>query len=1232
MASNKMMIKELEALRVRLKSESKNEQGRRQIICSDEALQQIIELKPKKLSDFKGVPGVGPTFIEKYGEEFLKVISYYDESSADLNITMEPQVEETLRELEKKLVSLNRRNRLLYLPKLTNKYAFDLFESTGSRAISLIFGNDKFIDIDTVKHKRIIHLLRETNKDMRDKGQNDLYIGYPFVIGRLAGENFDVRAPLVLFPVSEERTSTNVRISLDESRDVLYNNTLILANQKFSGLSRPLPTDSLDQFLEQSFLESVLSFYEENDLKIQNRGETIGGFKEYKAEEFPSYLCGELFVEPVIILGKFSVCSNSIQIDFEKLLEEKKMNALLTDLLNPSQNTDFYSDKYVGESEVLIKDRPLVISEKKINYINDLDSSQENVLAAIDKLDKLVVQGPPGTGKSQTISSLIADFVSRDQNVLMVSEKRTALDVVYSRLGHLSQFALLIDDVGDKEGFYNQLSSLISASKPTQPDEYEMELLAAEIDSLIARLEAITQAMYTVGDFGVAPYKLYQRNQRIDLSDQGKVEQLTKFEECICPDLLGIKYQPLSKLHEDFQNQHFSTQLDRYRNIEKTFPWLEKTKSNLSDYEARRFLEDLKKLKMDIQEWQNRNFISKFLTKNSLIGKSFIDCFNMEPKLVRDLIIQEIDDIIEGFSNYVSYQELKTLYDKLTPDERVYLDSLIKAKEYSDGSLIKANDVLYNHLLYKHISYFEQNHRNIFQEISDFESIFRKISQLINQKKEYTRRLLSNRLAKGAYSLNTTKRRGEIQRVLDSRRKWSVNKFIHKFDFELFNSVKIWLMTPEAVSEIIPMQSGIFDLVIFDEASQMYVEKGIPAIHRAKKVVIAGDHKQLRPSSLGSGRISTDEDDLEEAEELPAALEEESLLDLARFKYDDIMLNFHYRSKYEELIAFSNYAFYKGRLYVSPNFSVADKPPIEVHQMEEAMWINRTNRAEGLYVVKLLKQFFEERAGEETVGIITFNSSQRDLIEDLIDEACAVNPSFSAAVLVEQSRKKNGEDIGLFVKNIESVQGDERDVIIFSVGYAKNENGRLVRNFGWLNQKGGENRLNVAISRAREKIHIVTSFHPKELQVEDAKNDGPRLLKKYLEYAYAVSSGDSNGAKMILQSLGDQAAAETQSFDSHFENLVYDALTSQGLEVATQVGIGGYRIDLAIKQGGEYVLGIECDGRLYHSSKTARERDYHRQKYLESRGWRIHRIWSSNWWKDPNREVQKIMNVVKGMT
>ena len=1241
---NLKMYDELERLRAKLKERGKRTQGRVPVVCGDEALHQMVELRPKKLSDFEGVAGVGKTFIDNYGELFLKVIHKYDETLNEKTVDLNATAVQTLKELEKKLVNINKRNHLLYLARTVNKYAVDLYR-TDIDPLKIAFGSEPVVVSDITsfepynspdeqlkQHKRYIQLLREINKDLRDKGQNDLYIGYPFAKGRLPGENFDVRAPLALFPIVADVTQTKITLQLDDKRDALYNNTLILAYYKFNNITKSLPSDVIEDVSAQGFIDSLVSFYRDSGINIQVKDTPLCRLTEYYSGQFPKYRPGEIYLEPCMVLGKFPIRSSSIQKDFDEILDKNEINVLLNDLLLGVNDIDYYSDAYAGEEEVKINDRPLEISEHDLTYINDLNSSQETVLSAMEVLDELVVQGPPGTGKSQTITSLIADFVSKDKTVLMVSEKKTALDVVYSRLGSLSTYALLIDDVGNKDDFYKQLSRMINFGQREFVDGAEADSLSDEIDSYVKELEILAETLYAPSEFGVEPYKLYLECKRIDFTDKAQLEKAKAIDQLMDQSLTGLTYGTITRIHHLFSDAYISENISQFLSFAASYPWLALVRGNLSEFDVLRFEETLDKLKATIETWRQKNFILRFFTKCSVMAEirsALSAFFNENTKELQRLMQTGIDEVIAGAKQYTKYQELRPLYVRLSNEELLYFQSVLKIKPFCSNSVLAANDDLMNLLLYKHITKFESDNRELFHSIDNFDGIIRELSEAIAKKQKLTKEKLQRILANGVYNITASKRHGDILRVLDSKHKWSVNRFVRKFDFELFRSVKIWLLTPEVVSEIIPLEKGIFDLVVFDEASQMYVEKGIPSILRAKKVVIAGDNKQLRPSSLGAGRVELDQDELPDDEETAAALEEESLLDLARFKYQPVLLNFHYRSKYEELIAFSNYAFYQGRLYVSPNMETSDKPPIEVHKLDDAIWTNRSNYAEAKYIVEMLKAFFEERKANETIGIITFNINQRDLIDDLIDEECAKDTEFAVQIRTELARRKDGEDIGLFVKNIESVQGDERDVIIFSIGYARNENGRLVRNFGWLNQRGGENRLNVAISRAKKKVHIVTSINPSELQVEDTKNEGPRILKKYLEYAFSVSAGDKEAAKQILLSFGDEAQhGKMVSFDSIFEEQVFDALVQRGYHVDTQVGIGGYSIDLAIKKGNDYILGIECDGKLYHSSKSARERDYHRQKYLESRGWRIHRIWSTNWWKHPEMEIQKICNLV----
>ncbi|MGN0961773.1 MAG: AAA domain-containing protein, partial [Christensenellales bacterium] len=338
-------------------------------------------------------------------------------------------------------------------------------------------------------------------------------------------------------------------------------------------------------------------------------------------------------------------------------------------------------------------------------------------------------------------------------------------------------------------------------------------------------------------------------------------------------------------------------------------------------------------------------------------------------------------------------------------------------------------------------------------------------------------------------------------------------------------------------------------------------------------------------------------------------------------------------SKYEELINFSNYAFYGGRLNVSPNTQELSSPPIEVVKIDNGLWTNRCNKNEAVKVVSLVKKFLKTRENKETIGIITFNTNQRDAILDELDRECLKDQDFSANLKKELERKDNGEDIGLFVKNIENVQGDERDHIIFSIGYAKNEDGKVVRNFGWLNQQGGENRLNVAISRAKRKITLVTSIFPEELTVNDLKNDGPKLFRKYLEYCWAISNKDKVTASAILNSLSETSTTTKENPTDNLILSVGNALTKQGLEVEYHVGYGNYKVDLAIRNTDKtkYILGIEFDSNLYCNTNT-RERDIFRQKYLDCRGWKVYRLWSMNWWHNKNKEIDNILKLYNSLS
>ena len=282
------------------------------------------------------------------------MVRKYAELDAERAVSMGASTAETLKELEKKLVSINRRNRLLYLPRTSAKYALDLFDGEHAVASRILFGAGATVadvlhplsetaEAEAGKYRRIVQLLREVNKDLREKGQNDLYIGYPFVIGRLPGEDFDVRAPLALFPVSAERSATSIELTLDESRDIVFNTTLILAHYKFSNLSKPLPSEAVESATEADFLDCVLNFLRKAICKFamtagiaqicRVSGGRISAFCRWRAR-----------ARAVRGAGKFPICASSIQKDFDEILQRNEINALLNDLLQGMQDRDFYAE------------------------------------------------------------------------------------------------------------------------------------------------------------------------------------------------------------------------------------------------------------------------------------------------------------------------------------------------------------------------------------------------------------------------------------------------------------------------------------------------------------------------------------------------------------------------------------------------------------------------------------------------------------------------------------------------------------------------------------------------------------------------------------------------------------------------------------------------------------------------------------------------------------------------
>lgn len=424
------------------------------------------------------------------------------------------------------------------------------------------------------------------------------------------------------------------------------------------------------------------------------------------------------------------------------------------------------------------------------------------------------------------------------------------------------------------------------------------------------------------------------------------------------------------------------------------------------------------------------------------------------------------------------------------------------------------------------------------------------------------------------------------------------------------------MMSPLSVSIFLDCSKYEFDTVIFDEASQIKTEDAIGAIIRGRQVIIVGDNKQLPPTNFFNISISDDDDDYNEEEENDMGAYE-SILDEASLLPEKTLL-WHYRSKNESLIVFSNAKFYNNKLITFPsNTEKLSNNGVEFIYVENGRYDRggrKGNVNEAKKVAQLVFEHFTENPSR-SLGVITFGEIQQYAIENELNKMRMENPTFEKFFLEDNEE-------AFFVKNLENVQGDERDTIIFSIGYAKDLNGKMNMNFGPLSRIGGERRLNVAITRAKYNIKLVSSILSTDINVDSVNTDGPKLLKRYIEFA-------KNGIEALKNEL---SVNERNYFDSPFEESVYNFLVRNGYNIRTQIGCSGYRIDIAVqhpKNKDLYILGIECDGATYHSTRTARERDRLRQDILENMGWKIYRIWSTDWIKNRDKEEKSLIYAIQ---
>ncbi len=616
-------------------------------------------------------------------------------------------------------------------------------------------------------------------------------------------------------------------------------------------------------------------------------------------------------------------------------------------------------------------------------------------------------------------------------------------------------------------------------------------------------------------------------------------------------------FRSLRSLHE-----HFNVQNLTYIAIETLFDKLYKEIKNIPEE------------KSQWMSYYTENQIKHLLQNPEYLKK-------VKRSLQKDFdALCEFDQLLETFSS-VESAVVQKLVDHESADDEASIVSLF-----------------HNSLKLAWIEHIEKKHP-LLRTVSSqkIHQIEQELQQAVREKMNASNDILLQKARERTYEHveynrlnNMVTYRDLAHQVNKKRRIWPIRKLVANHSDELFQLIPCWMTSPESVSTIFPMKE-MFDIVIFDEASQCFTEKGLPAMYRGKQIVITGDSKQLRPNDLYRPRYEEDTDE-------GIDLEVESLLELAENYLMQVKLLGHYRSDALELIDFSNQHFYNHQLKLLPDREDINRhiPAIKYIKVD-GIWEKNTNMIEAQKVTALVLEILAKNP-EKEVGVVTFNAKQQELISDVFEEA-----------LIDQ---KLAIPKNVFIKNIENVQGDEKDIIIFSTAYAPDTSGRLTMQFGSLNMQNGENRLNVAITRARQQVIVVSSISPQQLKVEQTKNLGPKLLKEYLNYALEVSEG-----RYRPSIVPDSSTSK----DWYLKKKIMNEYSFKGVDLSNELPFG----DITLKEGDNFIGVLLTDDDLYYQNPSMKDAHVYSRFSLSKKHWKFKGIFSREYWNN-KAEVEESIN------
>ncbi len=841
------------------------------------------------------------------------------------------------------------------------------------------------------------------------------------------------------------------------------------------------------------------------------------------------------------------------------------------------------------------------------------------------------------------IDSLIKNITEIENDINILCEELSLNKITkISQLEHFLNIADIVSNIHvsalpyiEKEDLEENIKLVCDTVKYNNriKNKYNSDILKQDIEDLISRLSVykdnfISKLFFkfnkeykTFKQFFINKHKPGFNELVYDLNNVKELKTLLKKldESNDMPTSLYSEFWNRENSGEDDINKQ-SKRLLKFKEIIKenndfTQNILEKIKNKKIDYnKVKKAINDISKLKGILKD--NFDIVTDILKFdwNMAFSCKYTDVDIDILKNKFSAISQKADDLTLwikylNLTDAIEEEGLKDFWNKCYETE-LPLDDYATALEtqflriWLNGYVFENNDIL------KTFNSLEQD-----DLVKDFRTLDK--GQIVSAKERLMTKLSSNiNYAKqqNPKEVSELKRLCKLQRIRKSLRQ------IIRSVPNLFLELKPCLMmSPSTVAQLLDPNLFHFDTVIFDEASQLTTEDCIGSIIRGAKLVVAGDTKQLPPTSFFRTVVEPEDENFDDEQvQEPEREDLDSILDECTTSgFPQCMLKWHYRSKHEHLIAFSNKHLYQ-ELYTFPNcIETSDTLGVKfVYHTPTQTTKEEMCLEEAKIVANAVMQHAKQHPNM-TLGVATLNIKQKSLIENEIEKLREQDPS------CEEFFNNSGQEY-FFVKNLESVQGDERDVIMISVGYFKNKNGVLSMNFGPINQDGGERRLNVLVTRARYMIQVFSGIKASDFNLEKTNSTGVKLLQAYLDFA---EKGESTFAKK-------EEVYNNNKFVSPFEESVYKALTEKGYSVTSQVGCSNYKIDLAVRDKNnpnKFLVGIECDGPTYNSCATVRDRDRLRQEVLERLGWKMYRVWSTDWFKNPTEQLERLTKFIDGV-